>query len=313
MNIFTLTLNPALDVHARADAFVLHRESMADVISRDAGGKGINISRALTAFGVENEAIVLLGQENGEAFSAMLSDCGISHTDFWTDGVIRENITLHVAGEPETRLSFRGFSANDGVLDGIERHLLDRIEPGDAVTFTGSVPVGISHARMMDFLFRVKMRGAQLVLDSKSLTRADLVRLRPALIKPNEEEVAAYTGAPAASLADTALGARTLADEGIGNVMVSFGAEGALLVASGHIFIAAPPRLTPLSTVGAGDSSIAGFLYAASEGLPASECLKTAVAFGTAACLTEGTNPPRKEDVERILPHICVQEVLLDL
>lgn len=313
MRAFTLTLNPAFDLHAKADSFVLHRESVADVTARDAGGKGVNISRALTAFGVENEAVVLLGRENGDGFAAMLDGYGLLHTDFYTDGSIRENITLHVAGEPETRLSFRGFTAQDSLLDEIEVALLAQIEPGDVVTFTGSVPQGFTHARVLTFLSRIKMRGAQLVIDSRSITREDLVALRPALIKPNEEEVAAYIGHPAATLADAVLGARTLAETGIGNVMISFGGEGALLVASGHTFLARPPRITPLSTVGAGDASIAGFLYAAGEGLPAIDCLRTAVAFGTAACLTEGTNPPKKEDVAKILPDVFVQEIMADL
>ena len=313
MRAFTLTLNPAFDLHAKADSFALHRESVADITARDAGGKGVNISRALTAFGVENEAFVLLGRENGDAFVSMLDGYGLLHTDFYTDGGIRENITLHVEGEPETRLSFRGFHAEDSVLDQIEALLLARIEPGDAVTFTGSIPQGFTHARVMTFLSRIKMRGAQLVIDSKSITGEDLAALRPALIKPNEEEVAAYVGHPVASLAGAVPGARALAEAGIGNVMISFGGAGALLVASGHTFVARPPKITPLSTVGAGDSAIAGFLYAASEGLPAMDCLRTAVAFGTAACLTEGTNPPKKEDVAQILPEVFVQEVLADL
>lgn len=313
MKIFTLTLNPAFDVHAQAASFAIHRESVASVTSRDAGGKGINISRALSAFGVENEAFVLLGRENGTDFAAMLDSYSLLHTDLVTDGRIRENITLHVAGEPETRLSFCGFPASDGVLDEMEAVLLGKIEPGDAVTFTGSVPQGLTHARVMTFLSRVKMRGAQLVIDSKSITREDLVALRPALIKPNEEEVAAYIGHPVSSLADAVPGARALADAGIANVMVSLGGEGALLIASGHTFLARPPRITPVSTVGAGDSAIAGFLYAASRDGSAADCLRHAVAFGTAACLTEGTNPPRKEDVDRILPDVALQEVLLDL
>ena len=309
MKIYTITLSPAYDVHATAKALALKHENLAHVKRRDAGGKGVNISRALNAHGVENEELVLLGRDNGAEFSRMLDGYGLAHVDFETDGRIRENITVHVKDERETRLSFRGFAAEDGVLDDVERYLLPRIEAGDAVTFTGSVPTGVSHGRVMTFLSRVKARGAQLVLDSKSLTKEDLVSLRPALIKPNEEEVAAYVGYPVKTLTDALAGARALADTGIANVMVSFGGEGALLVASGHAFIARPPRITPVSTVGAGDSSIAGFLCAAQEGLSAMECLCTAVAFGTAACLTSGTEPPDPKDVARILPCVTAEEI----
>ena len=119
----------------------------------------------------------------------------------------------------------------------------------------------------------------------------------------------AYIGHPVSCLADAVPGARALADAGIANVMVSLGGGGALLVASGHTFLASPPKITPLSTVGAGDSAIAGFLYAASRDESAVDCLRHAVAFGTAACLTEGTNPPRIEDVARLLPDIEVKEI----
>lgn len=308
MNIYTLTLNPAFDVHAHAEAFALHRESVAAVLSRDAGGKGVNISRALAALGVESEAFVVLGKENGKEFSEMLLCDGVKHTPFAVEGRIRENITLHVPGEKETRLSFRGFSASDSVLDEIEKALLDRITPGDAVTFTGSVPDGITHARVMTFLSRIKARGAQLVLDSKSLSREDVLSLRPALIKPNEEEVFAYIGKTPDTLEGCAAGARELSLSGIASVMVSFGGEGAILGASGHLFYARPPKITPLSTVGAGDASIAGFLYAAMHDEGADACLRYAVALGTAACLTTGTRPPERETFERILSQVEVRE-----
>lgn len=309
MSIFTLTLNPAFDVHAQADAFLLHKESRARVSSRDAGGKGINVSRALSENGVENEAVVLLGQENAGEFCKLLDGYGIRYTPFYTEGRIRENITVHVAGEKETRLSFEGFSASDGALDDIEAHLLPRLDSEAVLAFAGSVPTGISHERVMTFLSRAKARGARLVLDSKSLSKEDVLSLRPALIKPNEEEIGGYIGTAPASLVECAAGARELSLSGISCVMVSFGGEGALLAASGHVFFARPPRITPLSTVGAGDASIAGFLYAAAGDLSAEECLCHAVAFGTAACLTAGTSAPKKEDIERILSEVKTEDI----
>ena len=310
MNIFTLTLNPAVDLYAEAKSFALHCESVATVSSRDAGGKGINISRALAALEMKSEAFVVLGEENGKEFSHMLERDGMAHTALFTEGRIRENITVRVAGERETRLSFVGFMGADALLDRLEALLLPRIVPGDAVTFTGSVPLGISHDRTMAFLSRVRARGAQLVLDSKSLTREDILALRPALIKPNEEEASAYIGREVKSLSDCVAGARELSLSGVSCVMVSFGGEGAILAVSGHVYLARPPRITPVSTVGAGDASIAGFLYAASRGESAEECLRYAVASGTAACLTEGTRPPEKEVISRSLPLVAVNNVL---
>ena len=311
MKIFTLTLNPAFDVHAEASAFALHRESVAAVTARDAGGKGINISRALSALGTENEAFVVLGKENGSEFAAMLLRDGVRYTALTQEGRIRENITVHVEGERETRLSFRGFAGTDALLDGLEERLLPRLSAGDVLTFTGSVPTGVTHERIMTLLMRARARGAQLVLDSKDLSRKDILSLRPALIKPNEEEVAAYLDGAPSSLLACADGARALSLLGVGCAMISFGGEGALLAASGHVYVARAPEIKPLSTVGAGDASVAGFLCAASRGETADECLREAVALGTAACLTQGTRPPKREDFDALLPQVKVEEVPL--
>ena len=309
MSIFTVTLNPAFDVHAQADAFVLHKESRARVSSRDAGGKGINVSRALSENGVDNEAIVLLGRENADEFCKLLDGYGIRYTPFYTEGRIRENITVHVAGEKETRLSFEGFSSGDCALGEIEGDLLPRLDCESTLVFAGSVPEGISHGRIINFLMRVRARGARLVLDSKALTREDLFALRPALIKPNEEEIGALAGSEPKALADYASVARELSLSGIGSAMLSLGEDGALLASSGCVFYARPPKIRALSTVGAGDSTIAGFLCAADRDLPAADCLRYAVSFGTAACLKEGTCPPSPADIDRILPQVEIKEI----
>ena len=110
---------------------------------------------------------------------------------------------------------------------------------------------------------------------------------------------------------EAALGkARVISAEGVENAMISLGEEGALLIAGGRTYIAKPPIIDAVSTIGAGDSSIAGFIAAAKQGKSAGECLRTAVAFGTAACLTEGTLPPWKDDIDRILEQVVITEVL---
>ena len=91
--------------------------------------------------------------------------------------------------------------------------------------------------------------------------------------------------------------------------MISLGSGGAVLACGGQVFFAKAPKLDVLSTIGAGDSSIAGFLVAYKEGKSAEECLKTAVAFGSAACMTEGTKPPKKEIIEQLLGEIKIEKL----
>ena len=305
MNIITLTLNPAIDVHCHTKTFRPYKENQCTVTQREAGGKGVNISRALTKNGVDNLAFVVLGDQNGEGFRQSLLSDGMQVLSVTVPGMIRENITLHCDDSDETRLSFAGFSVGEDLLAQVEETLGNRIGTDTVVTFTGSNPKGLSMTEVKAFLRRIAENGALTVIDSRSFTLADLVELKPWLIKPNQEEISAYLGREIETFDEVAAAARELHGQGIENVMISLGAKGALLVCAEGLFVATPPKIEALSTIGAGDSSIAGFLAAAQK--PAAQRLRTAVAFGTAACLTPGTLPPKKEDVEEIYQKITLQ------
>lgn len=296
MKIYTITLNPAYDVHATAETFSAGAESLATVTSREAGGKGVNISRALSMNGISNTALVVVGTENAEEFRQQLQAADMTARYLERPGRIRENLTLHTEGQPETRISFAGFPLDDSILQEVLKLL--PMDSETVVTFTGRVASGMSVAKVKDFLKELKGRGAKLVLDSKSLTAADILELQPWLIKPNQEEIADYMGRPVHTLQEAAEAAKAFA--GVENVIVSMGDRGAILLTAEGSYAAKPPRIKAVSTVGAGDSMIAGFLAAAAQGQTPDECLKRAVAFGTAACLTPGTLPPKPADVEVI-------------
>lgn len=304
MKIITLTLNPAFDVHCHTENFELYKESLADITEIDAGGKGINISRALCEFDVPNVAYVVLGIDNGADFEAQLKKYRLNYKALSIDGRIRENITIHTGKNLETRLSFRGFKATDKLIDKLEERILNELEDDTYIVFAGSIPSGITDKRIMKFLNNLKEKGVKLIIDSKSITKEELLMLKPYLIKPNEEEVSAYIGHNVETFADCIEGARYLNDNGIENAMITLGKKGAMTVTDGEVYIAKPPAVEVVSTIGAGDSSIAGFLYAKYHGKDTLECLKTAVAFGSAACLTNGTNPPKKADVKNIIEKV---------
>ena len=296
MKIITLTLSPAFDVHCYAPTFEACRENLATVTARDVGGKGVNVSRALTENGVENTAIVVLGEENAADFRSALAKEGLHTREILVAGRIRENITIHTDHTAETRLSFKGFFADETLLGRVEQ-AIGEVDEDTIVTLTGRLPEGIKMQDVQAFLLRLREKGARLVIDSRSFSLSDLIEARPWLIKPNEEEIVAYVR-DSADLSDAA---RVLHGKGIANVMISMGARGACLACSEGTFEAKPPHVAALSTIGAGDSSIAGFLMATANGKGASEALRTAVAFGTAACLTEGTKPPTPDVVASIL------------
>lgn len=304
MIVYTLTLNPAFDVHARVDGFSACKENFACITQRDAGGKGINISRALSAVGVDNTPIVVVGDANGKEFVSRLGCYGLKSVVLEREGSIRENLTLHHDGQ-ETRISFSGFAVDECLLDKIAQ----LITPGEntVLTFTGSIPKGISVASAKAFLIALREKGVKIVLDCRSFGLEDVKSIRPWLVKPNQQEVSEWFGEPVETMEQAAACAEKLYDLGVENAMVSMGHEGAVL-ACGKTYIACAPQINAVSTIGAGDSSIAGFVYAAAEGREVSECLRIAVAFGSAACLTKGTQPPQRASIEDLYDQITVMK-----
>ena len=161
--------------------------------------------------------------------------------------------------------------------------------------------------RVKDLLTSLRRRGVKIVLDSRSFDKQDMIDVSPWLIKPNEEEIGTYADVEVHDFKDAKQAAEILRSKGIENVMISLGAKGAMLCGSDGCYVAHAPKINALSTIGAGDSSIGGFCAAAKLGLTLSDSLRYAVAYGSAACMTAGTQPPRKEDVESLLSVITVE------
>lgn len=301
MKIVTLTLSPAFDVHCHADYLVLDHENLAHMDLRQAGGKGVNISRALVSNSTENLALLVLGQENADGFLRNLDTDGVRYDAITVPGRIRENITIHT-GSTETRISFPGFRVTSDVLPQVEEKLLALADSDTVITMTGRVAEGMAVADVMEMLRRAAEKGAKIVVDSRSFSLEDLKTLKPWLIKPNQEEISAYLGREVSSLEQTVAEASDLHEAGISNVMISMGGDGALLVCDEGVFIAIPPKVEVKSTIGAGDSSIAGFVACPYD--DAAKRLQWAVAYGSAACMAEGTLPPKPENVQSILENI---------
>lgn len=303
MKVITLTLNPAIDVHCECNDFALKKESIAKIISRDMGGKGVNLSRALLSCGKKHKSLVVTGSENGDEFLRGLALDGLDVIEVSIDGRIRENITIHQTGVGETRLSFDGFTAPSDLLErvisAIPTDLSDYI-----VTFTGSTPKGVSKESVMNFLKKLKGRGAKLVLDSRSLTIEDIVSLSPWLIKPNEEESKTYSGLEMTDYNAAKLVAKKFHDSGVENVLISLGGRGAVLVNDDCEFESVAPKIEVLSTIGAGDSMIAGFISAELDRMTSADKLNFAISCGSSACMESGTKAPKIENITKLFDEI---------
>lgn len=306
MKILTLTLNPAFDLYCDGDTLREGEENFASVARCDAGGKGINIARALGACGVNAEAFVVLGEENGKEFESCLKKDGVSFRAKYTPGRIRENIT-HRSKSGETRLSFSGFALSREVFEECKNYALNTLEAGDVLTLTGSLPKGVENRHAIDLVKEAKGLGARVAVDCRNFSAAELKEMSPWLVKPNLSEISKMTDGKVNDEKTALEYAEELHRGGISNALISLGKVGAVHCCEEGLYSVKAPQVKALSTIGAGDSMIAGFIYATQKGLAPAECLRYATAFGSAACKKEGTEPPSLADVEELLSLISVE------
>ncbi len=306
-NIVTLTLNPAFDLHCRVHEFELRGECFADMLSVDAGGKGINVSRALKVNGTDSLALVVVGAENAMEFCKALNRDNLRYEEIWAEGRIRQNLTLHDEENYETRISFAGFECDASIL----RKVKHRVEVSEdcIVTFTGSAPNGVSVEEVKELLKEFKSEGAKIVIDSRSFSYEDLVELKPWLIKPNRVEATKYLGKPVRDVETAVEMATKFHENGVENAVVSLGGGGAVLVCDKGTYWANAPESGVVSTIGAGDSLLAGFIHGDTQEASIEDTLRLAVACGSAACLTEGTRPPEKTRIDELYKQIKVEKL----
>jgi 1-phosphofructokinase family hexose kinase len=289
-------MNPAFDVYCKGEGIKPLSENFAEYGGKYAGGKGINVSAALSSASVNNRALVVLGEDGREEFSSALDKRKIVFDYVLASGRIRENLT-HISSEGETRLSFGGLRIGEDALSLIEEKIFSYVSSGDVLVFSGSLPGGVEKAWAISLLKKVKGMGVYTVLDSRAFAQEDIIEAKPSLIKPNLFELCNMSDGEVTTVEAADKYLKHLLNRGVGSVLLSLGGEGARLASENTIYTCKAPRITPVSTVGAGDSAIAGFLYGMSNGCSQQDNLRYAVAFGSAACLEDGTKAPCFENV----------------
>ena len=309
--IRTITLNPCFDLHYTVPDFAAGKENLVSGVSVEAGGKGVNTSRALTVNGEDNLAYIVVGDENGDAFISQMQKYGVPCRFFKVGGRLRENVTIHPDVGRETRISLNTFKVPKSTFEELSAAILAEDTANMLVSFSGRLPNGISKDDVKSFIKKLIKGGAKVAVDSASFTPADLAELRPWFIKPNEQEIETFIGETPKTVRDAADVAEKFVKEGVSEtVMISLGGDGAVFSDGVNKYILKVPKLeSPASTIGAGDSTIGGLLAGVAKGLDIYDALRLAVSYGTAACMTEGTRPPRPEDVETVFAKTVVEKI----
>lgn len=307
--IYTITLNPALDrtiwvkATTRDDCNRIEDEQMY------AGGKGIDVSKVLTSFGLKNKALGFVGGFAGEELEGMLINEGIVCDFVRIAGRTRTNIIINdMASGHQTLYNARGPEITAYELMQII-HKVEDLEHPDFVIISGSLPRGVNPEIYRKIIEISKSKKARIILDTDGDALRTGLQGCPDIIKPNIHELGRIAGRQLEDLSSIVETAEQIRACGLQIILVSMGCCGMLMICDEGRYLARPPEVEVKNTIGAGDSAVAGFIHglAASEDLK--EALKYSVASGTATILQTGTAVCRQEDFRFLLQKVVVEEV----
>lgn len=295
--IVTLTPNPSLDRTLDLESLESGEVNRATASRVDPGGKGVNVARALVANGETARAVLPLGGYEGEHLASLLQDAGIEVQVVPISEAVRENVSLVEPDGTVTKINAPGPRLTPDEVAGLEKVTIASADDGALwVAASGSLPPGAPDDLYARLAPRVRQAGARFAVDTSGAPLAAALTGAPDLLKPNADELVEATGRAVTTLGDVVDGAHDLRGRGVGAVLVSLGPDGAVLVTAEGAWHATTPPLEPVSNVGAGDATLAGFLAFGGTG---PDALARAVAFGAAAVRLPGSVMPAPDDIAR--------------
>jgi 1-phosphofructokinase len=304
--VVTLTANPSLD-----RTLELPAPLVAGGIVRllgghtEPGGKGVNVARAIAAAGVDVVSVLPTGDT--DPIVTALRSLGLGLATVPVPTLVRTNYTLVDPQGITTKLNEPGAALDDATREALAALLRDRGAGARWIVLSGSLPPGTPSGWYAELVATLRGTGARIAVDTSEGPLLALLEsgrdAAPDLLKPNAEELAQITGTTEEAVLgdpEVALAAvRELHTRGVAEVLLTLGSDGAVLsTADGGLWSALPPRITVRSTVGAGDSSLAGYVLADLAGAPPAERLRAAVAYGAASASLPGSAVPTPAQVD---------------
>lgn len=287
MKIRTLTLSPALDysvgIKGKLTLGAINRTSKEEY---EAGGKGINVSVVLKRLGYPSIALGFLSGFTGDYIEKLLKEEGLTVAFVHTDGITRINVKIE--GNIETAINGEGPKVKEEDL----KKLIERIDEcvdGDVLIMSGQIPPTLPDDTYERILERIQGKNILTVVDSTGKLLTDSLKYHPFLVKPNGEELGEIVGRVLVSKDDIVKASKELQKMGARNVLVSLGGQGAILVAEdGKTYFKEAMHDKVVSTVGAGDSMVAGFITGYLKTHDFERALMLALSAGSATAFSKG-------------------------
>ncbi|NQX11079.1 1-phosphofructokinase family hexose kinase [Microbacteriaceae bacterium VKM Ac-2855] len=298
--IITVTANPSIDVTLTTSGFAVGEVNRAHTVRRDPAGKGVNVARALALNGVAATALFPADAATGSDLIAMLQTQSVSAASAAITQPIRTNITVvDDASGRTTKINEPGPIVSVAEAKTFTDLVSDHVVAGPTwLVACGSIPPGLGDDFYASLGRLATHFGVPLAVDTSGAPLSAIIAAGTAsLVKPNLEELEELLGRSLPTVGAVVAGARELLRLPNARALVSLGEHGALLVTATASWWAGAPPVVPVSTVGAGDSTLAGYLSVASD--DEGERLATAVAWGTAAVLLPGSKAPGPDTISR--------------
>jgi len=307
--ILTVTLNTSIDKLYMLDSLEPYTVMRVREVKNTAGGKGLNVSRVAAQLGEKVTAMGFVGGFVGHYFESLITEANIHKAFTQVASETRSCINgWDTSRNASTEYLEPGASVTTTEVNHFYADFARELLTADVVTISGSMPAGMPGDCYSRMIAQCRQAGRPVLLDASGETLRSAAKARPTFIKPNTDEIAQLLGFEVRGLEEIAVAAKRLHSEGIENVVVSLGAEGALMACDKGVWMGKPPHIQPKNTVGCGDSMVAGFAVGIVRKLPPEETLRLAVAVSAANALTIGTGSFDPDDLEDLLPSVMVQK-----
>jgi 1-phosphofructokinase len=302
LKVVTVTLNPALDLTGSLDVLVKGAVNLVDSGSLHPAGKGINVAKVLSELGAQVTVTGLLGIDNQASFVQLFDSLNMNDRFIRVQGATRINVKIVENDGEVSDLNFPGATITELQLQQFEKTLLELTESHQIFVIAGSLPQGLEPARLAKWITQLQKAGKKVFFDSSNAALIAGVKASPYLIKPNDQELSALVAEELSSSCEIKAAAQKLQQQGCENVVISLGEKGVLWLDKAGWLQSQPPKMSVVSTVGAGDTLVAGLCWGELQQWPKAQKLSFATALAALAVSQIGVGV---EDINQV---IAVQE-----
>jgi 1-phosphofructokinase len=307
--IYTLTLNPAVDHTVVVDEINLKDVSRVKKTIIQAAGKGINISRVLLKLNKKSVVVTMLAGQNGEFIRKSLKENGLSYLIHYVDGNTRKNIKVVPKNNKVMEFNESGPNCTYDDLYQLRDMLDKEIKSNDILILAGSIPDGLPSTVYRDLIDYYNKKGVFTILDASGDNLKYALEAAPKVIKPNMYELGILFDTEITTTVDAYKYAQKLLDYGIAEIIVTMGAEGSLYVMQKDAYFVEPLKVNAKNSVGAGDSFLAGYVYAMDQKYDLKTCLKYGTSVAVSSILYEGTGPKEQNKINQFVKEIKVKKL----